>query len=77
MKKEDALKQVISVVSESFIETILVGIEECPKEFPYTLAVANFIGELKEKNILVEFFGTFQDMITDRVFREIGNYLGR
>ena len=77
MKKEEALKSVINKVCNGYVDTLLDGIEDYPKDFPYTLAVANFIGELKEKNIVVNFNTTFEDYIIDMVFRETSNYLAR
>ena len=57
--------------------TIMTAIEEDEKLFPITIACANFITELKGKNISVELVGTFEDTIMDKIFREISNYLGR
>lgn len=77
MDNKEALRKVVSLVSENFIDTLMTGIEEYPKDFPYTIAVANFIAELKSKNIIVNLFNSFECSIVDMVFRETGNYLGR
>jgi len=45
---KEALLKVVSIISENYIYTLMTGIEECPKDFPYTIAVANFIAELKK-----------------------------
>lgn len=75
--KEEALKKMIALLCDGYVDTLLTGIEECGKDFPYTIACANFIGELKEKNIIVNFFNAFDDSIVDMVFRETSNYLAR
>lgn len=77
MDNKEALRKVVSLVSENFIDTLMTGIEEYPKDFPYTIAVANFIAELKSKNIIVNLYTSFECSIVDMVFRETGNYLGR
>lgn len=75
--KELVLRKVIEMVCDDYIDTLLVGIEEYEKDFPYTLACANFIRELKEKNIIVEFNDVFIDTVRDRIYRETSNYLAR
>lgn len=77
MDNKEALLKVVSIISENYIDTLMTGIEECPKDFPYTIAVANFIAELKSKNIIVNLYGTFEDRITDMIFRKTSNYLSR
>lgn len=75
--KELVLRKVIEMICDDYIDTLLVGIEEYEKDFPYTVACANFISELKEKNIIVEFNDVFIDTIRDRIYRETSNYLAR
>lgn len=75
--KEEILRKLITLISEDYIETILTGIEEYEKDFPYTIACANFMSELKDKNIIVDFYTTFEDRIRDMVYRETSNYLAR
>ncbi len=75
--REKALKQIIEVVCEGYADTLLTGIEENAKDFPYTLACSNFIDSLRKRNIIVDFFNTFDDSIIDMVFRETSNYLER
>lgn len=76
--KEEALRKIVSMVCDGYIDTIMTAIEEENiKGFPITIACANFIAELKAKNIIVELVGTFEDTIIDRIFREVSNYLAR
>ncbi len=75
--KEEALKNIIKMVCKDYIDTLLVGIEEYENEFAYTIACANFIGELKEKNIVVEFNDVFIDKVRDKIYKETSNYLVR
>lgn len=75
--KKAMLKKIIEMICDDYIETLLVGIEEYEKDFPYTIACANFIAELKEKNIIVEFNEVFIDIVRDRIYRETSNYLAR
>ena len=75
--KEEIIKKVISMVCENYIDTLIIGIEEYEKDFPYTIACANFMSELKSKNIIVEFNDIFIDTILDRIYRETTNYLAR
>ncbi len=75
--KNDTLRQVLSIICSNFVDTLLNGIEDNKEDFPYILAVVNFINELKEKNILVEYYETFEPKIIDMVNREASNYLAR
>lgn len=75
--REEILRQIIVAVCDGFVDTLLTGIEEYEKDFPYTIACANFISELKSKNILVNFYTTFEGHIIDMVHRETSNYLAR
>lgn len=75
--KEEALRKIVSSICDDYIDTLLTGIEENEKDFPYTLACANFISELKEKNIIVNLYTTFDMQIVDMIYRETSNYLAR
>lgn len=75
--KEDVLRKLIESICDGYIDTLITGIEEYEKNFPYTIACANFIYELKQKNILVDFNIIFDDSIVDMVLRETSNYLAR
>lgn len=75
--KEEIIKKVITMVCEDYIDTLIVGIEEYEKDFPYTIACANFISELKSKNIIIEFNDVFIDKVRDKIYRETSNYLAR
>lgn len=75
--REEILRKIITLISEDYIETLLTGIEEHEKDFPYTIACANFMSELKSKNIIVDFYKTFDVSIRDMIYRETSNYLAR
>ena len=75
--KEDVLRKLIESICDDYVDTLMTGIEEYEKNFPYTIACANFIYELKQKNILVDFNIIFDDSIVDMVLRETSNYLAR
>lgn len=75
--REEILRKIITLISEDYIETLLTGIEEYKKDFPYTIACANFMSELKSKNIIVDFYKTFDVSIRDMIYRETSNYLAR
>lgn len=75
--REEILRKIITLISEDYIETLLTGIEEYEKDFPYTIACANFMSELKRKNIIVDFYKTFDVSIRDMIYRETSNYLAR
>ncbi len=75
--REEILRKIITLISEDYIETLLTGIEEYEKDFPYTIACANFMSDLKNKNIIVDFYKTFDVSIRDMIYRETSNYLGR
>lgn len=74
--KENELRKIIESVCNDFVDTLMTGIDENKKDFPYIIACANFISELK-KNIIVDFNIVFDDSIIDMVFREASNYLAR
>ncbi len=75
--QEEILRKLITLISEDYIETLLTGIKEYEKDFPYTIACANFMSELKSKNIVVNFYNTFDISIIDMIYRETSNYLAR
>ena len=75
--REEILRKIITLISEDYIETLLTGIKEYEQDFPYTIACANFMCELKSKNIIVNFYTTFDVSIRDMVYRETSNYLAR
>lgn len=75
--KEQVLKDLLTSISEDYVDTLLTGIEEYEKDFPYTISCINFISELKSKNIIVNFYSIFDDSIVDMVYRETSNYLAR
>ncbi len=75
--KEEIIKKVITMVCEDYVDALIVGIDEYEKDFPYTIACANFISELKSKNIIIEFNDVFIDKVRDRIYRETSNYLVR
>lgn len=75
--KEEILRKLITLISEDYIETLLTGIKEYEQDFPYTIACANFMSELKSKNIVVNFYNTFDISIIDMIYRETSNYLAR
>ena len=52
-------------------------LEDNVKGFPITKAVWHFMCELKENNIVMELNDVFIDLIIDRLYREISNYLAR
>lgn len=73
--REKELEKIVSMICNGFVDTILVGVEEQQNKFPYLVACANFMYELKAKNIQVEFNTVFTDTISDKIFRETSNYL--
>lgn len=75
--KEEVLKELIKTICDDYIEPLLIGIEEYESDFPYTIACANFISELKTKNIKIEFNDVFIDKVRDKIYKETSNYLVR
>ncbi len=73
--REDVLTKIVEMVCINYVDTILTGIEEEENKFPYTIACANFMSGLKNKNIQIEFNSIFTDICSDKLFREISNYL--
>lgn len=74
---EETLRNIVSSICDDYIDTLLTGIKENERDFPYTIACANFISELKEKNIKVNLYTTFDIHIRDMIYRETSNYLAR
>ena len=68
--KEKITNDVITKVADNFKDVIMTGIEECPESFTYTIAVINFIYELKTKRISMDFYKTFDSDIYDEIFKE-------
>lgn len=75
--KEQELRKIVKHVCNGYVDTIMENIEDNKKQFPYTIACANYIAELKRKNIIVELNDVFIDIVIDRIFREFSNYIGR
>ena len=72
--RENELRKILSSVCDGYVDNILDTLEEekeRKKEFPF------LIGELKDNNIIVELVGTFEDVIIDRIVREISNFLAK
>lgn len=74
--KEQELRKIVEFICNSHVDMIMENIEDNKKEFPYAIACANYIAELKEKNIIVRLNDVFIDIIIDRIFREFSNYIG-
>lgn len=76
--KENQLRKIVAEVCDGYTETIMDAIlEDNVKGFPITKAVWHFMCELKENNIVMELNDVFIDLIIDRLYREISNYLAR
>ncbi len=76
--KENQLRKIVAEVCDGYTETIMDAIlEDNVKGFPITKAVWHFMCELKKNNIVMELNDVFIDLIIDRLYREISNYLAR
>ena len=76
--KENQLKKIVAEVCDGYTETIMNAIlEDNVKGFPITKAIWHFMCELKENNIVMELNDIFIDLIIDRLYRKISNYLAR
>lgn len=75
--KEKELKKIISMVCDDYVDALMVGIEESKQDFPLTINCANFLYELKEKDIILDFNDVFVDDIRDKIYKETINYLVR
>lgn len=76
--KENQLRKIVAEVCDGYTETIMDAIlEDNVKGFPITKAIWHFMCELKENNIVMELNDIFIDLIIDRLYREIRNYLAR
>ena len=63
------MRKIVSKICDGYVESIMSSIEENNiNNFPFTIASANFIAELKSKNIIVELSETFDDMGKDRIY---------
>lgn len=78
MKRENELRKIVRSVCDGYTNTIMDAIlEENVKVFLITKAVWHFMCELKENNIVMELNDIFIDVLLDRLYREISNYLAR
>lgn len=75
--KEKELRKIVEFVCNGYVDTIMENIEDNKRAFLYVIACANYIAELKEKNIIVELNDVFIDIVIDRIIREFSNYIGR
>lgn len=74
--KSDIMKMFAKNIVADFGDVILVGLEEEPELFPYSMACINFIYELKEKGINVT-LNSFSEIVRDELYRECSRYLAR
>ena len=79
MKRENELRKIVRSVCDGYTDTIMVAILEDNniKGFPITIAVWHFMAELRERNIVMDLNDVFIDLIIDRLYREMSNYLAR
>lgn len=76
--EENQLRKIVSEITDDYVETIMDAIlEDDVKGLPITKAVWHFMCELKKNNIVMELNDVFIDLIIDRLYREISNYLAR
>lgn len=74
---DEILCEIITKLCNGYINSLLIGIEENKGEFTYLLASVNFISELRQKNIIVEFNDVFNDFIIDKIYYEINKFLAK
>ncbi len=79
MKRENELRKIVRSVCDGYTDTIMDAILEDNniKGFPITIAVWHFMLELRERNIVMDLNDVFIDLIIDRLYREMSNYLAR
>lgn len=79
MKRENELRKIVRSVYDGYNDTIMNAILEDNniKGFPITIAVWHFMSELREKNIVMDLNDVFINLIIDRLYREMSNYLAR
>jgi hypothetical protein len=79
MKQENELRKIVSSICDGYVETIMDAIIEDNniKGFPITIAVWHFMVEIKERNIVMDLNDVFVDILIDRLYREISNFLAR
>lgn len=76
--KEKELYKILSMVCDGYVDTIMDAIKEDNIDgFPITIAMWHFMVELKEHNIVMDINDIFVDILIDRLYREISNYLAR
>lgn len=74
--KSDIMKMFAKNVVADFGDVILVGLEEEPELFPYSMACINFIYELKEKGINAT-LNCFSEVVRSELYEECKRYLVR
>ena len=76
MKRENELRKIVASVCDGYTDTIMDAILEDNniKGFPITIAVWHFMAE---RNIVMDLNDVFIDLIIDRLYREMSNYLAR
>ena len=76
--KEKVTKSIIRSLCDDFANSILVGLEESPQDFPFTISSINFVYELKEQGIyfnLKQLSSCYE--ILDNMYDELAKYLAR
>lgn len=73
--KEEIKEELIKGVAEDIVNSILVGMEEEKERFKFVNAYVNFILELKENNIDVD-YKQLEDKFIIEIHNEIIDYIG-
>ena len=67
---DKCLFQIIHWVCECYEKTLMDEIKKHKKKFPYTIAVSNFMNELKQNGIEIKCEEIFYDSIIDNILKE-------
>lgn len=74
--KKDISKGLVKQLCNEYVDVILVGMEEYSEDFPYTLAVINFINTLYGKCEYIN-LEDFSERVRDCIYKEMTDYLAR
>ncbi len=78
---EETLREILTDICVGYVDGIIDNLNEnyelYKDNFKITLACSNMLAELRSKNIKFGYQDVFIDIIIDRIYREISNYLAR